>query len=178
MNITKLEPEFRLKQYLPEGKEHEDFYYRAGEHYVFLMTVAKQFNNTTIYDLGTYVGQSAVALSANLSNRVISYDIQYVQQPPRCSRPDNVEFRLGNCFDDLENMLKSPLIFMDVDPHDGVFDDFFYKTLVDNKYKGTVILDDIHLNEPMRKFWANIKEEKIDYTHLGHWSGTGIVLFK
>ena len=40
------------------------------------------------------------------------------------------------------------------------------------------MLDDIKLNDEMRDFWSNIKEEKWDITSKGHWSGTGLVNFK
>ena len=38
-------------------------------------------------------------------------------------------------------------------------------------------VDDINLNEAMWKFWASIKQTKSEITRIGHWSGTGIVLF-
>lgn len=178
MKIEKLEPNYRLQKYLQLGQEHIDFFYKAGEHHLFLMTVANKFNNTIIYDIGTYVGQSALALSSNPTNYVISYDIEYHTSPPRVKQPENVEFRIGNCFNDWDNMMKSPLIFMDVAPHDGVFDNKFYQLMVKSKYKGILILDDIYFNKEMKDFWNSIKEEKYDYTHLGHYSGTGLVLFK
>jgi hypothetical protein len=40
------------------------------------------------------------------------------------------------------------------------------------------MLDDIHLNDDMKLFWNNITEEKYDLTSIGHWSGTGLVVFK
>ena len=41
-----------------------------------------------------------------------------------------------------------------------------------------MLLDDIDLNQPMKEFWGIINEEKYDVSHVGHWSGTGIVIFK
>jgi len=64
----------------------------------------------------------------------------------------------------------------DVD-HDGTFEDLFYKHLLDIKYKGIMIVDDINLNAAMWRFWASIKQTKTEITRIGHWSGTGIVLF-
>jgi predicted O-methyltransferase YrrM len=176
MNITTLQPDYNLQQYM-ETRADVEFFYKEGEHYRFLTTVAKQFTNSVIYDLGTYTGTSAVALSSEQSNLVISYDIEYLTKPSRVKRPKNVEFRIGDVFNDINNLLKSPLIFMDIDPHDGVFEQKLYKILTENNYKGIMLLDDIHLNKNMQQFWDSITHTKIDYTHLGHYSGTGMVIF-
>jgi len=54
-----------------------------------------------------------------------------------------------------------------------------YDYLKKNNYIGILILDDIYLNEPMRYFWNEVckNEDKMDISHLGHWSGTGIIYF-
>jgi hypothetical protein len=50
-------------------------------------------------------------------------------------------------------------------------------TLEKNGYRGIVILDDIHLNDHMNTFWNNITQKKHDVTNVGHFSGTGIIIF-
>ncbi len=40
------------------------------------------------------------------------------------------------------------------------------------------MLDDIKLNKSMVNYWDSIKEEKFDISHVGHHSGTGLVIFK
>jgi hypothetical protein len=40
------------------------------------------------------------------------------------------------------------------------------------------MLDDIHLNEAMINYWNSFTEEKYDLTNIGHWSGTGMVIFE
>ena len=87
-----------------------------------------------------------------------------------------MEFKVGNCYHD-ENLLSSPFICLDVDPHDGQFEPKFIKWLVENSYKGVLILDDVHLNPPMQKFWNEVTLSKHDITEFGHFSGTGVVLF-
>jgi hypothetical protein len=146
-----------------------------NEHYKLLAYFASLHDNTTIYDLGSYRGHSAIALASNPNNQIVSYDIGYFLEYAR--RPENVEFRIGNFYRD-KTMLSSPLIVLDVYQHDGQQETQLFAYLEENKYKGTVILDDIHLNEGMEKFWNGIKQEKVDASKFGHHSGTGIVFFK
>jgi hypothetical protein len=171
--ITQLISDTNLDQYL-ETKEDKTFFHSKGEHYDLLSTISQQYNNIRIYDIGTYKGQSALALSSNQTNLVISYDIRYFVH---VKQPSNMEVRIGNFYHDSE-MLKSPLIMFDIDPHNGNDERQFVDNLISQNYKGTVVFDDIHLNDGMKKFWSSITQEKHDYTHLGHWSGTGVVIFK
>jgi hypothetical protein len=43
---------------------------------------------------------------------------------------------------------------------------------------GTLILDDIYLNDDMVNFWNQINDDKIDATNIGHSTGTGVVFLK
>jgi len=52
-----------------------------------------------------------------------------------------------------------------------------YSTIGNNECSGVLLLDDIHLNEPMQKFWDSLTQEKHDLTEFGHFTGTGMVLF-
>ena len=164
--------DFSRNPYLKE--EHKQLFFDNREHYGLLSTLSKDYNGVKIYDIGTYKGLSALALSSNEKNLIISYDIEYHVE---IHRPDNVEFRIGNFYRDYE-MLKSPLIMFDIDPHNGLDETNFVDNLIRIGYKGTVIFDDIHLNEGMQKFWDSITQEKFDLTSVGHWSGTGKVIFK
>ena len=169
MNLV---PDYTLDKYF--GPERAVGFHTKGEHYDLLSTLSKQYNGVRLYDIGTYQGFSAVALSSNKNNLIISYDIGYYVT---IDRPNNVEFRVGNFYHD-KDMLSSPLIMFDIDPHDGIQERAFVDNLINVGYKGTVVFDDIHLNDGMKKFWNSITQEKHDYTQYGHWSGTGIVLFK
>jgi hypothetical protein len=71
----------------------------------------------------------------------------------------------------------SKLILIDVDPHDGVKEKLFYDIIKNSKFNGITIWDDIHLNYGMNTFWNNIDGKKIDLTHIGHATGTGIIEF-
>lgn len=161
-----------VRQYLPFHMYK--FLSQDNEHYKLLAYFASLYDGVTIYDLGSYRGHSAIALASNPNNQIISYDIGHFLEYAR--QPDNVEWRIGNFYRD-KAMLDSPLIMVDVDPHDGLQEPKLFAYLEENKYKGTVILDDIHLNEGMEKFWNSIKQEKVDASKYGHHSGTGIVFF-
>jgi hypothetical protein len=158
-------------------KSQEDYNLMCdpNEHYMLLSYLSYQYNNVNIFDLGSYRGFSAIALSSNPTNKIISYDIDYFLDI--LDRPKNVEFRIGDFFTELD-ILSSPLIMFDVDPHDGEIEFEFIEWLSKKQYKGSVIFDDIHLNSNMRNFWKNIKQDRIDLTEFGHWSGTGMVKFK
>ena len=152
------------------------FWMDAGEeHYKLLAYLSTCYHNATIVDLGTDKGCSALALSYNHSNRVISYDIEDRKVCP--IDVPNIEFRIGNALEDRELILSAPLILLDT-VHDGVFEQQIYSLLVGGEYGGLLVLDDIYLNQAMQGFWDRIQFEKIDLTPLGHWSGTGLVRFE
>jgi hypothetical protein len=165
-------PDTSLASYIKD-KGDNDLFYAEKEHYTLLSMVSKEYNNTILYDIGSYKGLSAIALSSNQNNLIISYDIEYLL---KVDRPKNVEFRIGDFYND-KQLLRSPLIMFDIDPHDGLQEKKFVGYLSSNNYKGTVIFDDIHLNDGMKDFWSSVTQQKQDYTDLGHWSGTGVVHF-
>jgi len=145
--------------------------------YRLLAYIANKYNNITIYDIGTYRGLSSLALSTNPNNDVVSYDIvNYLRVTPK----SNVQYKIGNFYEDTE-LLNSPLIYLDIDPHCGLAETKFFNWLIENNYKGTVVCDDINLNSGMKNFWQNIPTEieKHDVSNYGHnFGGTGIVFLK
>jgi beta-1,4-mannosyl-glycoprotein beta-1,4-N-acetylglucosaminyltransferase len=154
------------------------FYAQPGqEHYRLLSSLSLNYKNKTILDIGTYKGNSALALSYNNTNNVISFDIE---KDTTClnNKSKNISFIVDNILQEkyVQNILNTPLIVLDTN-HDGTFEKIFFEHLVQIKYKGLVILDDIKLNEPMQTFWQNITQLKYDVTQLGHYTGTGLVVF-
>lgn len=151
-------------------------------HYGLLAYIASQLNNTTIIELGTHNGTSSTALSTNSSNKIITFDVRSMYTVQK--QPENVERVLGNIFElGMENlMLESSFIFLDT-LHQGDFEWKVYSFLKENNYKGILLLDDIHWNEPMKKFWKKITTTKYDITEIGHGvcpngaAGTGLVDF-
>jgi hypothetical protein len=142
------------------------------EHYRLLCLISTWFDNTHIYELGTYKGGSALCLAYNKSNYVISYDIENLIE---VERQKNIEFRFGDYRHDRQ-LLLSPLLFIDT-VHDGVWEKDIYDYLTISNYKGITIWDDIKLNDEMKNFWNSVTKEKYDISQFGHWSGTGVIIF-
>ncbi|MGC4044729.1 MAG: hypothetical protein QM758_13130 [Armatimonas sp.] len=144
------------------------------EHYRLLAHLSMLYSHRLILDVGTFHGASAVALSTNPLVKVLSYDIQN-HRTRTISRP-NIEFRLRNVLDDPGCLAQASLILLDTF-HDGGFERQFIRKLLEVGFRGTLLLDDIHLNEAMEAFWKELTLPKADLTRIGHWSGTGIAYF-
>lgn len=151
------------------------------EHYRMLAWLSTQYDNIEIFDIGTDSGISAAALSYNKNNKVNSFDIDFSRLQHKVSNCEYFQEDLWN--PEIRNkwkarILNSPLIFLDIDPHEGCREYEFYRWLVENDYKGLLVLDDIWYFKPMRdNLWYKISTKKFDATRFGHWSGTGIVDF-
>jgi len=155
-----------------------------NSHYPLLTYLASQIHNGKIVELGTQAGFSALALSTNKTNRVLTYDVVDVFNLRELS---NVERRIGNIFEigEEEELLDADLVFVDTE-HTGEFEKQVYDYLVKNHYRGLLLLDDIHLNDDMEEFWKSITTTKHDITQIGHNKchrkhdricGTGLVDF-
>ena len=166
-----------LERFRPDVADSyaEYFWAEPGvEHYKLLAYLSTCWTDATLIDLGTDKGCSALALSHDRSNRVISYDIEDRKLSPIIL--PNIEFRVKDALDDREDLLSAPLIMLDT-AHDGVFERQIFDMLEESGYEGLLLLDDIYLNAAMRHFWSWISLEKLDLTPIGHWSGTGLVRF-
>jgi hypothetical protein len=152
------------------------------EHYKLLAFLSKQCEDgDTIYDIGTFQGYSALALSYNSKVNVVTYDLvnHITTVLPSPKDVQNIQFKIADCTNanELKELAKAPLIFLDVDPHDGVQEPQIFTALQNAGFRGILLLDDIHLNEGMRKFWDWVPLKKYDITKYGHFSGTGLVVF-
>jgi len=143
------------------------------EHYRLLSYISRQVSGKIILDVGTYRGYSAIALSNNLNNKVISYDIQKHHTQENTS---NTEYRIGEAlkFEDFNN---TPIILLDTF-HDGVYEEVFINHLRSIKWTGLLIMDDIKEFPELKILFDKLPEEKYDISNIGHWSGTGLVVFK
>lgn len=152
------------------------------EHYKLMAFLSGQCEDgEKIYDIGTFLGFSALALAHNPDVNVVTYDLTNHFNTTQLTAKDypNITFKLADCTqkEELVDIVKAPFIFLDVDPHDGVQEPQIFKAFQDAGFKGLLFLDDIHLNEPMKQFWNSITLKKYDITSYGHWSGTGVVVF-
>lgn len=164
----------RFLPYVPP--EYKEFFpgEPGREHYKLLGHLSSLFDGVTVFDVGTDAGCSALALSHNSNNHIVSYDI--VNRRRSDIRLPNIEFRIGNVLEHGAELVTAPLVSLDT-AHEGPFEHEFYRFLSASPFKGLLVLDDIYLNEPMKAFWDSITHQKFDVTNFGHWSGTGLVIF-
>lgn len=163
-----------------------DFYESPGnQHYQLLAYLSSLFNNANIIEIGTHVGESAVALSYNKNNTIYTFDIIDKVSSEK-KEINNIHFIIDDIMTSVESrnkwkeiVLSSAFIFLDVDPHNGLMEYDFYLFLKENHYKGIVVCDDIWYFKDMRdNFWYRIPYNyRYDISHFGHWSGTGIITF-
>ena len=173
------------KDYIFNTDDKKEFFDKSGtQHYRLLSYISTLYNNQTILDIGTHRGSSSLALSYNPTNTIYSFDII-----------DNVNASIKNVknirfqYEDLFNksvfdkwkdiILSCPFIFLEVDPHNGSMEYTFYTYLKDINYTGFLICDDIWYFKEMRdNFWYKVPNTiRYDLTDIGHWSGTGIIVF-
>jgi len=169
-----------LKPWMSSGRYVYLFTEVGRDHYRLLSYISSLFKNITICDVGTKHGLSAIALASH-TNKVYSYDLEdkLDDQIKEVASDINCTFLLENCLETEENrerLLSSDIVMLDTD-HDGVFEEAFYLFLKTNNFSGILLLDDIHLCDPMKNFWSSITEPKFDITKYGHFSGTGLVSF-
>lgn len=155
------------------------FFLSAGqEHHRLLVYLSKLVSKQAIISIGSLKEGAPVALGSNTENEVYAFD------------PQNMDLDLASVpnihviEDELQNspqyyplILKSSLIFLDTDPHDGITETNFYNFLLQNGFKGLLVLDDIHYGNGMETFWSSITQRKFDASLYGHHSGTGLVFF-
>lgn len=141
--------------------------------------LSNKFNDTVILDIGTKFGNSAIALSQNKKNKVVSYDI--IEWP--CHKnlnKKNIQFKIENFMEDKSiDYNNVSIILIDVDPHDGSQEPVMIDYLKNIGWSGLLLLDDISWNDfpELKSFWKNLKYEKYDLTDIGHFSGTGLINF-
>ena len=152
-----------------------------GSDYPFYAYFSSLVDNTTILELGTSVGGSAVMLSHNQTNKIISYDITNFGTGG--IKRENVEFRIGNFMEDSSlNYDEIDLMTLDVS-HDGNTEKGMIKYLENTWKGGLLFLDDIHnnANGNMSEFWNGIdtdRHEVFDISDIGHaYHGNGLINF-
>ena len=155
------------------------------EHYKLLAYMGKLVSNTPttlVSDIGTLYGSSALALSAaHPSVQVTTYDIlnviPNVQGIKTINNVSSIKRKIMSGQLDISNIAKSHLILLDIDPHEGTEETKFVKLLQTAGFKGLMLVDDIKLNDGMKKFWGGVELPKYDLTELGHWTGTGLIVY-
>jgi predicted O-methyltransferase YrrM len=167
----------------PYARDNEEFYGAPGrEHYRLLAHLAAQSDHRTLIDIGSHRGASALALSSNPTNRVLSFDV-VDNVRPIVRRRSNVQFVRADLFDGEtrgrweRELLESAVLFIDVDPHEGTREYALVQWLLSKNYQGLILLDDIwHFRAMRNECWYRLPSDlKVDLTTIGHWSGTGAI---
>ena len=151
------------------------------EHYALLEWIGARFPEKTIIDIGTYRGASALSLVASGRSPVITIDC-YDHASPLLADVPGIARILDDAVDWLDTVEAAeivpecPVIVLDV-LHDGWTERHVYRALEEMGFRGILLLDDIYLNDPMKRFWNEIDRPKLDLSRIGHHTGTGAVLF-
>lgn len=173
-------PFYKYIDYSGDSQEYIIGRYTATEHYNLLAYISTCIDNITILDIGTFRALSAIALSYNKANKVYSFDTgAHMEYSRLFSDLTNIKFTIDNVINGKYDELiqDSSLILLDTN-HLGDFELEFHNYLIKIGYKGTVLYDDIQLNDEMKEFWSNITHTKLDISHIGHITGTGVVFYE
>jgi len=143
----------------------------------YLSTV---LDSPVLYDVGTDKGLEALALSYNSDKKVVTYDIyDYIPEDTNrdIRQKPNIKRKITNVLNDIDDIVQSDLIVLDLKTYDGLIQSEIIDALSKNGYKGLLLIDDIKLSQEMWTLWNDIEHTKFDLSDLGHWSGTGLVVF-
>lgn len=161
--------------------DSDAFFYGAGnQHYQLLSTIALACpKGTRFLEIGTRLGMSSLAIHHGGCVDITTCDLEdNIPDGKSVKAFPEIKFLVKDGFELLESYRSWDIIFIDVDPHDGIQERRMIKKLVENDFKGILLLDDIHLNPEMQSLWDWIPAgRKVDLTRFGHNSGTGAVLF-
>jgi len=196
---------FDLRENIIEQTSYKAIGHDLEHYYAILVHLSTYFTDSVIVDLGTNRGGSAAALSYNRSNEVYTFDIAINDEAISLfEQYENITYLIGNCIEnnwhgqpqiippglrirplksEKEIFLSSELIFLDIDPHDGVQEPQVLDFLITNDWKGIMVCDDIggHSNNfhpRMRDWWNSI--ELATYNIVNKYAsdtGTGIICF-
>jgi hypothetical protein len=197
----------RYEKYLtaPPGAEH----YSLLHYLVGTYGGGRDFGDCRhVVDIGTRYVASSLALGSTLNHptKVWTFDLPKSQERVEAYRGKHGEEWLAECqklgiditFHNL-NLLTVPeadfrrymstwLVLLDTAhlPKTVPFEREFVQRLRSVGYRGLLLLDDIHLNDEMTEWWAELTEgatnaeapySVYDVTSVGHSSGTGLIDF-
>ena len=198
---------FDLRENIIEQTSYKAIGRNLEHYYAILVHLSTYFTDSVIVDLGTNRGGSAAALSYNKSNEVYTFDIAINDEAISLfEQYENITYLIGNCIEnnwsgqpqinppglrirplksEREIFLSSELIFLDIDPHDGIQEAAVLDFLVENDYKGIMVCDDIgghghrgNSHPAMRDWWNSIELNTYNIANkYASGTGTGIICF-
>ncbi len=160
-----------------------------GEHYKLLAGLVLSLRPTTIIEIGTATGLSALAMKKYLPHNgtIVTFDIMaWKSFADTCLvQGDFDDGRLVQKTDDLsdpaivlryrELLVNADMIFLDA-AKDGIMEERFISNFrsVPFTKNPLLVFDDIRVWNMLR-IWRDVSMPKLDVTSFGHWSGTGLV---
>lgn len=184
--------------------QHAQLLTKDNEHYKLLWHLTRQIteaaaqssiNNTIdLVDVGSSACLSVAAIAAGLSEdriknvRITTYDragllTDQVKQLPdsalSCAAARSVRIKppgIDLLMDASLDVSNAYLVAIDVEPHDGQYERSIIEHLMNEGYRGLIVIDEIRMNTAMANLWKWVPLKKIDVTEIAHWSGTGIAI--
>ena len=179
---------------------------RAGtEHYDFLNFISMTYGDCRhMMDIGTRSVTSALALGSNQTLPVWTFDLPGSGERHSAFRGASeeewqkkvlgvgVDIKFHNLDlmkvsdSELKKYIGTWFIMLDTLnlPDTVQFEREFFQRLLDLGFKGILGLDDIDLNDEMKKWWKEVQDNAMkrgyttyNLTKIGHYSGTGLVDF-
>lgn len=160
-----------------------------GEHYRLLAGLVRELPATTVIEIGTATGLSALAFKEALppEGRVVTFDLVPWRDYPGTvlTEADLADGRIVQHLDDLstpqgvakhrELLEQADLVFVDA-AKDGEQEARFLEQFEAVRFQRAPVLvfDDVR-QWKMLKIWREVRRPKLDVTSFGHWSGTGLV---
>jgi len=163
-----------------------------GEHYKLLAGIVRVLQPKLVLEIGTATGLSALSLAKELPSdgKLVTFDLVGWRDYPGCVLTDSDfdDARLTQRLDDLSDpaafsrlrdlVERAELIFVDA-AKDGAQEQRFLDHFATCQFVKTpfIVFDDIRLWNMLR-IWRLVTRPKLDLTSFGHWSGTGVILWR
>lgn len=173
-----------------------------SNHYLLLKAISESIKAKNIVEIGTASGMSLSSfINSKYTQKVFTWDLCSLYHPTKSAVglwfqkestknfiTDNLKSN-SNKFEQYVEDINNPIIFntrkqilenadlIFIDgPHDGIFEREIFSKLLRLKFKNNpiMILDDIKISS-MVSFWHEIELPKLDISHMGHITGTGII---
>jgi hypothetical protein len=175
LDYHKIENSFLPRKDIIEGDNSDYPGYPGLSHYKLLSYYSHLYQNEIIINI-SHDPFSDIALASNNTNIIYTFRNNYnkLNYFPNIRYIDDENL---NKWSDIISISK--IVFIDLEPHNGIKEYEIYKFLKNINYQGCILVDDIWYFKQMRdNFWFKIPYyEKIDLTKFGHWTGLGLIKF-
>lgn len=158
--------------------EFSRYFMEEPSYFKLLTATAQLYPDAQFYDIGTFKGASAIAYLYGKPNTIVhTFDIQNANKFIHDGLRDRIKVLQGDCRN-LKFDVSPDIIFLDISHNGDDEADTLRNLDAQGMLKNSmVILDDINLNDNMKKLWAGIEsDQKVDVTKDGHATGTGIFI--